>query len=120
MTKQKRKAKRPCFKPVVVDFFGLQAMGVPYTRTHIFRLMEPNITRTSGSRRNGDFREWVIPNPDPFPQSFKLGPFVNSPVVWRVSEVLAWFEDHGLRVTEDWHRSLLSGDEEERTLEAAE
>jgi predicted DNA-binding transcriptional regulator AlpA len=39
---------------------------------------------------------------DPFPRARKLGKHRNAHVVWRVAEVLAFFEAHGLRVTDDW------------------
>jgi hypothetical protein len=44
----------------------------------------------------------VIPNPDPFPSCAKLGYHRNAHPVWRVSDVLAYFEAHGLAVTRDW------------------
>jgi hypothetical protein len=65
-------------------------------------MMQPTILRSSGSRKNGTYREWVEPNPDPFPLCTKLGVFANSPPVWKVSAVLAYFEAHGLEVTQDW------------------
>jgi hypothetical protein len=37
-----------------------------------------------------------------FPACRKLGLHRNSHPVWLVSEVLAYFEAHGLRVTADW------------------
>jgi hypothetical protein len=42
---------------------------------------------------------------DAFVRCHKLGKHPNSHPVWRVSEVLAWFEAHGLQVTEDWYGS---------------
>jgi hypothetical protein len=39
---------------------------------------------------------------DPFPKCHKLGKHPNSHPVWRVVEVLAHFEAHGLPVTGDW------------------
>ena len=39
---------------------------------------------------------------DPFPRARKLGKHPNAHVVWRVAEVLAYFEAHGLRVRDDW------------------
>jgi len=38
-----------------------------------------------------------------FPRCQKLGPHRNFHPVWRVSDVLAYFEAHGLKVTEDWN-----------------
>lgn len=91
------------FKPVVVDYADLVRMGWPYGYSHTLRLMQPTIARSRGNRRKNDYREWVEPNPDPFPQGVKLGPFRNSPFVWRVADVLGYFERHGLPVTEDWN-----------------
>lgn len=64
--------------------------------------MAPKITVTRKLRGHKTRVAEEIPNPDPFPQCFKLGVFVNSPPVWRVAEVLAYFEAHGLAVTQDW------------------
>jgi hypothetical protein len=38
-----------------------------------------------------------------FPKCRKLGKHRNSHPVWRVADVLAYFESHGLEVTEDWN-----------------
>lgn len=54
----------------VVNWKALKALGIPYSRAHIWRLMEIK----------------------KFPQSFKLGEFRNSPPVWWLSEVLQWLE----------------------------
>lgn len=89
-------------RPLIVDWKGLKEMGWPRSRAHTWRMMEPTILRSSGSKRKGTFREWVEPNPDRFPRCTKLGVFDNSPPVWRVSDVLAYFEAHGLEVTQDW------------------
>ncbi|HVX90242.1 MAG TPA: hypothetical protein VHC20_01240 [Candidatus Paceibacterota bacterium] len=43
---------------------------------------------------------------DPFPRCRKLGKHRNSHPVWRVSDVLTYFEAHGLSVTEDWNTSV--------------
>jgi hypothetical protein len=40
---------------------------------------------------------------DPFPRCRKLGKHRNSHPVWRIRDVLAYFEAHGLAVTEDWN-----------------
>lgn len=59
----------------VVNFKGIKALGIPYSRTHIWRLM-----------RKGDF-----------PQAFKLGKHPNSPPVWWLREIIEWLE---LRATQ--------------------
>ena len=91
-------------KPLVVNFEGLKKIGHPYSRTQTWRKMEPTITVTR-TKRDGTKEERVIPNPDPFPQGAKLGWHKSSPYVWRVVDVLAYYERHGLQVTEDWHSS---------------
>jgi hypothetical protein len=40
-----------------------------------------------------------------FPACRKLGKHPNAHPVWRMSEVLAYLESHGLKVTEDWNAS---------------
>jgi hypothetical protein len=74
------KIKHCSFKPVVVDWDGLKQMGWPFCRT-----------------------ETVERNGGRYPQSFTLGNHFNARRLWRVAEVLAYFEKHGLRVTEDWY-----------------
>jgi predicted DNA-binding transcriptional regulator AlpA len=54
----------------VVNFRGLKALGIPYSRAHIWRLM-----------RRGEF-----------PLCFKLGSHRNSPPVWWLHEVIEWLE----------------------------
>lgn len=72
-------------KPLIVNWKGLRGMGWPFSRAHTWRLMfDP------------DYAD------DPFPRCRKLGKHRNSPPVWRVMDVLAYFEAHGLQVTEDW------------------
>jgi len=56
----------------VVNWKGLKALGIPYSRAHIWRLMG------SGS----------------FPRAFKLGSHRNSPPVWWLSEIIEWLEAH--------------------------
>ena len=73
----------PMSDRVIVDWRGLKAMGWPYSRAHTWRMMEAK--------------------DDPFPRCFKLRKHRNSHPVWRVREVLAYFEAHGLKVTEDWN-----------------
>jgi predicted DNA-binding transcriptional regulator AlpA len=65
---------------LIVDWKGLKRIGWPYSRAHTWRLMAAS----------------------EFPQSFKLGSHRSSHPVWRVKEVLANFEAHGLKVTDDW------------------
>ncbi len=72
-------------RPLVVGWKDLRRMGWPYSRAHTWRMMyDPDYTD------------------DPFPRCQKLGTHRNSHPVWRVSLVLAYFEAHGLQVTEDW------------------
>jgi predicted DNA-binding transcriptional regulator AlpA len=40
-----------------------------------------------------------------FPRFRKLGKHRSAHVVWRVSEILSYFEAHGLRIHEDWQAS---------------
>jgi hypothetical protein len=87
---------------LIVDWPGLQRMGWPLGRTQTWRKMQPTITvsrKIPGQKRRV---AQEIPNPDPFPACHKLGPFVNSHPVWRVADVLAYFERQGLQVTADW------------------
>ena len=83
---------------LIVDWHGLKSMGWPYSRTHTARMMESEILRSSGSRRKGTYREWVEPNPDPFPQCVKLGAFGNSHFVWLRRAIIEFFKAHGLDV----------------------
>jgi len=92
-------------KPLIVDWKGLKRMGWPYSRAQTWRLMSATITvteRVKGQKRRVA-RE--IENPDRFPQCFKLTVHTNGHPVWRVVDVLAFFEAHGLRVSEDWFAS---------------
>ena len=54
----------------VVNFRGIKSLGIPYSRTHIWRLID------SGK----------------FPRAFKLGEHRNSPPVWWLKEVIDWLE----------------------------
>ena len=54
----------------VVNWKALKALGIPYSRAHIWRLMEAG----------------------EFPRCFKLGKHRNSPPVWWQSEVIEWLE----------------------------
>ncbi len=72
-------------RPLIVDWRGLRKLGWPYSRAHTWRMMyDPNYA---------DNR---------FPACRKLGKHRNSHPVWRVSEVLAYLEAHGIPVTQDW------------------
>jgi hypothetical protein len=86
---------------IIIDWRGLKELGWPYSRTQTWRLMQPTIT-VYGKVKGQKVRvAEEIPNPDPFPSCFKLGSHRNSHPVWRLSEVFAYFEAHGLRITED-------------------
>jgi hypothetical protein len=90
-------------RPLIVGWTDLLKMGWPYSRPHTWRLMEKTITvsrKVKGQKRRV---VEVLPNPDPFPSCAKLGAFQNSHPVWSVSQVLAYFEAHGLAVTQDWN-----------------
>ena len=90
-------------RPLIVDWKALKKLGWPYSRAQTWRLMAETITvsrRVLGNRRRV---AEAVPNPDRFPPCFKLGAHRSSHPVWRVSEVLAYFEAHGLKVTEDWY-----------------
>jgi predicted DNA-binding transcriptional regulator AlpA len=54
----------------VANFRAIKALGIPYCRAHIWRLMEAG----------------------EFPRCFKLGKYRNSPPVWWLSEVIAWLD----------------------------
>jgi hypothetical protein len=73
-------------KPLIVDWKSLRKMGWCLSRAHTWRLMfDP------------DYAD------DAFPACRKLGKHRNSHPVWRVKDVLVYFEAHGLQVTEDWN-----------------
>jgi hypothetical protein len=67
-------------KPLVADWKGIKRIGWPFCRAE-----------TDRGEKDGRY-----------PQSFKLGNDRNSRRMWRVKDVLAYFESHGLKVTEDW------------------
>ena len=73
-------------KPLIVDWKGLKRMGWCFSWAHTWRLMFD--------------ADYAV---DSFPTCRKLGKHRNSHPVWRVADVLAYFEAHGLRVTEDWN-----------------
>ncbi len=70
-------------RPLIVGWKGLKKLGWPYSRAHTWRLMEAG----------------------KFPECKKLGAYRNSHPMWRVKAVLAYFEAHGLSVSEDWSAS---------------
>jgi hypothetical protein len=88
-------------RPLFVDWKSLKRMGWPYSRVHTWRMMKPMVPEP-GKKRKGEVTR-LIPNPDPFPLSHKLSNHWNAHPVWRVTEVLAYFEAHGLQVTDDWY-----------------
>lgn len=59
----------------VANFKAIKALGIPYSRTHIDRLV-----------KSGDF-----------PQFFKLGSHPNSPRVWWLRDVIEWLERNANR-----------------------
>jgi hypothetical protein len=73
-------------RPLIVDWKGLKRMGWCYARAHTWRLMFDPAYADSA-----------------FPKCRKLGTHRNSHPVWRVVDVLAYFESHGLNVTDDWN-----------------
>jgi hypothetical protein len=70
---------------LIVDWDGLKELGWPYSRPHTWRMMFE--------------KEYAD---DPFPACHKLRQTRNSHPLWRVREVLAYFEAHGLKVTDDF------------------
>jgi predicted DNA-binding transcriptional regulator AlpA len=76
-------------KPLIVDWKGLRQLGWRISRAHTWRLMYDS---KYTERR--------------FPPCHKLGPYKNSHPYWLVSEVLAYFEAHGLAVTQDWNATV--------------
>lgn len=89
-------------RPLIVGWNDLRKMGWPYSRAHTWRLMRDTITVTRKIRGQKRRVAEVLPNPDIFPACAKLGSHRNSPPVWRVNDVLAYFEARGLAVTQDW------------------
>jgi len=81
---------------LIVTWHDLKRMGWPYCRAHTWRMMEPEILRSSGTRRKGTYRQWIEPNSDPFPRCRKPWSVRNSPPVWLMKEILAYFEAHDL------------------------
>jgi predicted DNA-binding transcriptional regulator AlpA len=68
-------------KPLVVDWKILKKMGWPFCRAE-----------TDRGEKDGRY-----------PKSFKLGSHRNSRRMWRVADILAYFESCGLKVTDDWY-----------------
>ena len=91
-------------KPLVVTFAGLLRMGWPYSRANTYRMMAAEIPDPE-HKPVGVEEQRMIPNPDPFPVARKLKPHRSSHPLWVVSQVLDYFEKHGLPVSEDWHNS---------------
>jgi len=54
----------------VANWKAIKALGIPYSRAHIWRLMKAGL----------------------FPKCFKLGAFRNSPPVWWLAEIIEWLE----------------------------
>ncbi len=72
--------------PLIVNWKGLRKLGWPYSRAQTWRMMfDPDYA---------DNR---------FPACRKLGKHRNAHPVWRVLDVLAYFEAHGLKVAGDWN-----------------
>ena len=91
-------------KPLVVDWKGLKRLGWPYSRAQTHRLMAPMVREPKRRVRRGQ-EPRMIPNPDPFPRCYKLTGHRNGHPMWRVAEVVAYLEAHGLQVSKDWQNS---------------
>jgi len=91
-------------KTLVVDWKGLKKIGWPYSRSHTERMMAPMIPDPT-HRPKWNEEQRFIPNPDPFPRCGKAAKHRNSHPLWRVADVLAYFESHGLPVSQDWQDS---------------
>jgi hypothetical protein len=86
---------------LMTDWHGLKGTGWPYSNTQTERWEQPEILRSSGSRKKGTYKEWLEPNLDPFPRRIKFRSDRNSHPVWQYDEVIAYFEAHGLKVNQD-------------------
>src|SRR6516164_11052690 len=84
--------------PLYLNWKALkQLLGWPYGRSQTGRLMQKEIRRSKGDRRKGTYREWLEPNPDPFPACSKLCPgFRSAPPLWFTPDVLAWMGRRGM------------------------
>ena len=60
---------------LLVDWRGLKALGIPFCRAHVYRMMEAGT----------------------FPQSIKLGAYRGSRIVWMLQDILNWLEAHRQR-----------------------
>lgn len=61
----------------VINFKGIKELGIPYSRTQIWRMMK------SGR----------------FPRCFKLDEYRNSPPVWWRDEIIEWLENRAKRAS---------------------
>ena len=77
-----RNGRNHRFKPLVLDWNGLVRLGWPFCREETI----------NPKRNNGRY-----------PQSFTLGTHLNARRLWRVKDVLDYFESYGIKVTEDWY-----------------
>ena len=85
--------------PLYLNWKALKSLlGWPYGRAQTARLMKKEIMRSKGSRSKGTYREWVEPNPDPFPAGVKLLHVRNCPPLWFAPHVLSWMERRGMPV----------------------
>jgi hypothetical protein len=91
-------------KTLVVDWKCLKKMGWPYSRAHTHRLMAAEVPDRTHKPKGLEVQR-MIPNPDPFPGCHKLVNHRNAHPMWRAAEVLAYFEAHGLAVSDDWQNS---------------
>jgi hypothetical protein len=76
-------------------------LGWMYTPNHTAKLCKPTILRSKGNRKDGTYRQWSEPNPDPFPAPVKAFAYRTSPKVWYMPDVIAWLRRHGFPVPND-------------------
>jgi hypothetical protein len=82
---------------LIVDWKGLKKLGWSLGRTHTWRLMAPTLRKSSGSRAKGTYKEWIEPNPNPFPKCEKLSDNHRSGrVVWPYPAIIAYLKKRGL------------------------
>jgi len=81
--------------PAILVWKQLKALGHPLSRTQTVRKMQKTI-EVSSKKWGSETR--IIDNPDPFPLARKIGPFHNSPLVWVTTEVLDYYERHGVKI----------------------
>jgi hypothetical protein len=84
--------------PLLITWKQLKALGWPYSPTHTERLMAPELKKTKGSRFKGTYKEWIEPNPNPFPPAKKLFDDRNSTKVWEYHKVIEYFKSCGIEV----------------------